>query len=144
MPSETLPAALAEIRDDFLSLEDPERLQLLLEHSRELPELPEALRGRDDLFEQVLECQAPVFIAIAVDDQGFHLYATAPAEAPTTRGFAAILVRGLEGLSADEVLAIPDDFPQTLGLGRAVSLLRLRGMTGMLARTKRLLRELAA
>jgi cysteine desulfuration protein SufE len=72
-----------------------------------------------------------------------HLYATAPAESPTTRGFASILAQGLDGLTVDEVLAVPDDFPQTIGLSQAVSPLRLRGMTAMLGRTKRQLRERA-
>ena len=39
------------------------------------------------------------------------------------------------------MLDIPADYPQSLGLAEAVSPLRVRGMTGMLARTKRQLRE---
>ena len=74
-----------------------------------------------------------------------HLHATAPKEAPTTRGFASILVQGLSGLTADEVLAVPDDYPHTIGLTEAVSPLRIRGMTAMLGRTKRQVRaKLAA
>ena len=61
----------------------------------------------------------------------------APAEAPTTRGFASILAQGIAGLTAREVLDIPADFPQSLGLTRAVSPLRIAGMTGMLMRAKR-------
>jgi cysteine desulfuration protein SufE len=38
------------------------------------------------------------------------------------------------------VLALPDDVPERLGIGSAVSPLRLRGMTGMLARIKRQVR----
>ena len=38
---------------------------------------------------------------------------------------------------ADAVLAIPDDFPQSIGLTRAVSPLRIAGMSGMLRRVKR-------
>jgi cysteine desulfuration protein SufE len=34
-------------------------------------------------------------------------------------------------------MAIPADYPQSLGLNAAVSPLRVRGMSGMLARTKR-------
>ncbi|GAA2064981.1 SufE family protein [Leifsonia soli] len=137
---------LAEIRDDFQALEQNDRLQLLLEFSDELPELPERYRDHPDLLERVEECQAPVYIFVEVDDDGIvHLYATAPAEAPTTRGFASILVQGLAGLTADEVLAVPDDFPQTLGLAQAVSPLRLRGMSALLGRAKRQVRaKLAA
>jgi len=86
-----------------------------------------------------------VFIFVEVDaEHAVHLYATAPAESPTTRGFASILAQGLDGLTVDEVLAVPDDYPQSIGLTQAVSPLRLRGMTAMLGRTKRQLRERVA
>ena len=138
----TLPEQLAEIREDFLGLEVRERLQLLLEFSNELPELPERYRDHPDLFERVEECQSPVFIFTEVDDARIvHLFAIAPKEAPTTRGFASILVQGLAGLTVEEVLAVPDDYPQTIGLTEAVSPLRIRGMTALLGRAKRQVRE---
>jgi cysteine desulfuration protein SufE len=144
MTTTDLPAQLTEIREDFLALEQPDRLQLLLEFSNELPELPDRYRDHPDLFERVVECQSPVYIFVEVDQDALvHLYATAPAESPTTRGFASILAQGLDGLTVGEVLAVPDDFPQTIGLSQAVSPLRLRGMTAMLGRTKRQLRERA-
>jgi cysteine desulfuration protein SufE len=141
-PSNTeLPQQLAEIRDDFLALEQRDRLQLLLEFSNELPELPERYQDHPDLFERVEECQSPVFLFVEIDESGaVHLYATAPKESPTTRGFASILAQGLSGLSPEQVLAVPDDYPQSLGLTQAVSPLRIRGMTGMLGRTKRQIR----
>jgi cysteine desulfuration protein SufE len=137
-----LPAALAEIRSDFRELGIKDRLQLLLEFSNELPELPEQYQNHPDLFERVEECQSPVFIFVEIDDeQVVHLWATAPKEAPTTRGFASILVQGLAGLTVEEVLAVPDDYPSDLGLTEAVSPLRIRGMTALLGRTKRQIRD---
>ncbi|QDZ13867.1 SufE family protein [Humibacter ginsenosidimutans] len=137
MTTSAIPAALQEIRDEFLALDLSDRLQLLLEFSGELPELPERYRDHPDLFERVVECQSPVFLFVEIgDDETVQLFATAPRESPTTRGFASILVQGLSGLSADEVLAIPDDYPQDLGLVEAVSPLRVRGMTAMLGRAK--------
>jgi len=140
MSEQQIPSQLAEIRDDFLGLQLRDRLQLLLEFSNELPELPQRYSDHPDLFERVEECQSPVFIFIEVENDTVHMYATAPPEAPTTRGFASILVQGLSGLSTSEVLELADDFPQSLGLAQAVSPLRLRGMTGMLARAKRQIR----
>lgn len=141
-PSGTeLPQQLTEIRDDFLALEQRDRLQLLLEFSNELPELPERYQDHPDLFERVEECQSPVFLFVEIDESGaVQLYATAARESPTTRGFASILAQGLSGLSPEQVLAVPDDYPQSLGLTQAVSPLRIRGMTGMLGRTKRQIR----
>ncbi|MCU1482817.1 MAG: cysteine desufuration protein SufE [Subtercola sp.] len=142
MADTELQPALAEIRDDFLELSLKDRLQLLLEFSNELPELPERYRDHPDLFERVVECQSPVFIFVEVDENRIvHLFATAPKESPTTRGFASILAQGLAGLTADEVLAVPDDYPSMIGLTQAVSPLRIRGMTALLARTKRQIRE---
>ncbi|MET0977144.1 MAG: SufE family protein [Leifsonia sp.] len=142
MTETDLPAQLADIRDDFLALEVRDRLQLLLEFSNELPDLPERYQDHPDLFERVEECQSPVFIFVEVDDDDrVHLYATAPREAPTTRGFASILAQGLDGLTVDTVLAVPEDFPLTIGLTEAVSPLRIRGMTALLGRAKRQVRE---
>ena len=143
--TDRLPAALEQIRADFLELGIKDRLQLLLEFSNELPELPPQYQDHPDLFERVEECQSPVFIFVEVDDSNIvHLFAMAPREAPTTRGFASILVQGLAGLTVDEVLAVPDDYPSDLGLTAAVSPLRIRGMTAMLGRIKRQVREKVA
>ncbi len=139
-----LPPALAETREDFLALTEKDRLQLLLEFSNELPELPEEYRDRPELLERVEECQSPVFLFVAVHQGTVVVHATAPAESPTTRGFASILVQGLSGLDAATVLTVPDDFAFDLGLTTAVSPLRLRGMTGMLGRIKRQVREKTA
>ena len=137
-----LPTALAEIQSDFRELAVKERLQLLLEFSNELPDLPEQYLNHPDLLERVEECQSPVFIFAEVDENRIvHLWASAPKEAPTTRGFASILVQGLAGLTVDEVLAVPDDYPNELGLTEAVSPLRIRGKSALLGRTKRQVRE---
>ena len=144
MTEPALPAALAEIRDEFLELGESDRLQLLLEFSNELPELPERYREHPELLERVEECQSPVFIVVEVESGVVRVHDTAPPEAPTTRGFASILAQGLSGLGVDEVLATPGDVAFELGLTRVVSPLRLSGMTGMLGRIKRQVREAAA
>ena len=137
-----LPSQLAEIQEDFRALEQKDRLLLLLEFANDLPELPQEYQDHPDLLERVVECQSPVFIFVNLDAEGaFHLHATAPRESPTTRGFASILAQGLDGLSAQQVFAVPDDYPQSIGLSEAVSPLRLRGMSAMLGRAKRQLRE---
>jgi cysteine desulfuration protein SufE len=142
MSEPTLPPVLTEIRDEFLELDEPIRLQLLLEFANELPAVPARYEGHPELTERVVECQSPVYIVIDIDNEGLvHMHATAPREAPTTRGFASILAQGISGLTVDEVLAIPDDFPRSIGLTRAVSPLRISGMTGMLLRAKRQVRE---
>ena len=146
MPDTTgLPAELAEIAEDFAELPVPERLQLLLEFSEELPELPERYAAAPESMEQVHECQSPLFLTVEVDEESapepakrvVSLFFSAPPEAPTTRGFAGILHQGLDGLSVEEILAVPEDAPYRFSLAEAVSPLRLRGMVGMLSRIKR-------
>jgi cysteine desulfuration protein SufE len=129
---------LQEIVQEFHDVPDKDRLQLLLEFSQDLPDLPERYAENRDRMEPVPECQTPLFLAVEVEpDETVHLYFDAPAEAPTTRGFAAILHAGLDGLDADEVLATPPEFSGQLGLNELVSPLRLRGMAAMLSRIKR-------
>ena len=70
MTDTTLPAALAEIRDEFLELDEPIRLELLLEFANELPPVPERYEGHPELTERVVECQSPVYIVIDLDDDG--------------------------------------------------------------------------
>lgn len=137
----SLPPVLRDIQQDFLSFGDNDKLQLLIEFSSELPELPEQYVDHPELLEKVEECQSPVYIFCEVNEGVVSVFATAPEQAPTTRGFASILVQGLTGLTVDEALNIPDDFPSTLGLNQLISPLRVRGMTGMLWRMKRQIRE---
>lgn len=146
-----LPAALAEIVDDFAAVPDPQRLELLLEFSDELPELPARYDGHEEEMEQVVECQSPLFLAVEVEDGDgrpagpqsvIRLFITAPPEAPTTRGFASVLSQGLDGLTAEQILAVPEDIPHRLGLAKALTPLRLRGMSAMLGRIKRNIRDL--
>ncbi|MGO1384416.1 MAG: SufE family protein [Arachnia sp.] len=140
-----LPPALAQVVQDFNELGIPDRLQLLLEFSDGLPALPKRYLEHPELLEPVPECQSPIFLLVEVDgddeDAVVHLHFSAPPEAPTTRGFAGILHEGLDGLSASDVLAVPADIWDRLGLGEAVSMLRLRGMAGMLFRIKRQVQE---
>ena len=142
--SGAIPAKLAEIIDDFQDLSEPDRLQLLLDFSRELPDLPDRYAEHPELLEQVVECQSPLFLTMEIGDapeRPVHLFFSAPPEAPTTRGFAGVLREGLDGLPAAEVLAVPDDVPDLLGLTRAITPLRMRGMAAMLGRVKRKIRE---
>jgi len=115
------------------------RLEGLLEYSQQVPPLPGRLKGS---MERVTECQTPFFVAVELNDNGkVSLHFDAPAEAPTTKGFAGILAAGLDGAAADEVLGTPDDFYYAMGLAEAISALRLQGMSGILARVKRQIRE---
>lgn len=132
-----LDSQVDELAADFAALSIQDRLNLLLEFSESLPEVPQALKEHPDLLERVVECQSPVFLLVEVQDSVVTIHFTVPREAPTTRGFASILHSLLNGKSVEEVLGASDSIPDSLSLSDAVSPLRLRGMRGMLHRIKR-------
>lgn len=133
-----LPDRLQTIVDVFTSAPKEFRLEALVDYARRLPELPARYADDPSLLEEVPECQTPFFLATEVDDRGaVHLFFSAPPEAPTVRGYAGLLLDGLEGATVEEVLAVPDDFYYGMGLEEVVTPLRLRGMGAILARLKR-------
>jgi cysteine desulfuration protein SufE len=134
----------SDIVEEFRLMPDSEKLQLLLEYSEGLPEIPAKYGENPELMERVEECQAPVFIAVEGDESAVELFFSAPREAPTTRGFAAVLHAALNAKTAQEIIDLDDDFPGQLGLEKLISPLRVRGMRGMLFRIKRKTKELVA
>lgn len=136
----SLPAPLAEVVSDFAEVEGQDKVRLLLEFAEDLPPLPADLHQA--AMEPVPECQSPLFLHVdATDPERVRLHFSAPATAPTTRGFASILAAGLDEQPATDILAVPENFYTDLGLAALVSPLRLRGMSAMLARIKRRLRD---
>lgn len=140
----SIPAALDDVVARFERAPKELRVQALLHYAKKVPPLPEEFLDDRSELEQVHECQTPFFLATRVDEQGaVHLFFDAPAESPTVRGFAGILWAGLEGAPWREVLEVPADFYARMGLDAVVSPLRLRGMSAILARLKRQVREAA-
>jgi len=140
-----LPDRLQAVVDDFAAAPMDLRIDLLVEYSAKVPEVPAHLREDPDALERVDECQTPFFLATEVDDNGqVQVWFDCPPQAPTTRGFAGVLTEGLNGTSVDEVLAIPIDFHHTMGLATVISPLRMRGMDAILRRLKRNLADRAS
>jgi cysteine desulfuration protein SufE len=136
-----MPPKLSEIVDEFSSAPRDVVLEMLLEFSDAIPALPAELAAHQGM-EQVPECQTQFFLRAEVQpDRTVRTWFDCPPEAPTTRAFAGILAEGLDGATADEILAVPDDLYARMGLGQAISPLRIRGGTAILARLKRQIRE---
>lgn len=138
---ESMPPKLAEIVAEFATAPRDVVLEMLLEFSDAVPPLPAHLADRAGM-EQVPECQTAFFLRAEVAaDRTVTTWFDCPPEAPTTRAFAGILAEGLAGASAEQVLAVPDDLYQRMGLAEAISPLRVRGGNAILARLKRQVRE---
>ncbi len=136
-----MPTRLAEIVDEFSTAPRDVVLEMLLEYADVIPVLPPELADHAGM-EQVPECQTPFFLRARVEpDRRVDLQFDCPPEAPTTRAFAGILAEGLEGATADEVLAVPSDIYQRMGLANVISPLRVRGGSAILARLQRQVRE---
>ena len=139
-----MPPKLSEIVDEFGSAPRDVVLEMLLEFSDAVPALPAELAAHQGM-EQVPECQTQFFLRAEVQgDESVETWFDCPPEAPTTRAFAGILAEGLDDATADEVLAVPDDLYAQMGLSQAISPLRVRGGSAILARLKRQVREQAA
>jgi cysteine desulfuration protein SufE len=138
----SIPKELEKVVRRFERAPKDLRVQALLQYAGRVPPLPERFADDRSSLEQVHECQSPFFLATEVDEDGaVHLFFDAPPESPTVRGFAGILFSGLEGEHWRTVLDVPPDFYAPMGLDVVVSPLRLRGMSAILARLQRQVRE---
>jgi cysteine desulfuration protein SufE len=127
---------LLEVAAMFAAVPKEVRLEALLDYSRRLPDLPDRLAEDPAMMVVVPECQTPFSLRVEPDDGAVRLFFKVPPQAPTVRGYAGILHESLDGASPEEILEVPDDFYQHMGLQEAVSGQRLRGMGAILARLK--------
>jgi len=129
----------------FASADRETRLQLLLHYARKLPALPARFQeARDRGENQVHECQSPVFLYTEVEDGRARLYADAPHESPTVRGFVSILSTAMEDARPSDVAAIPNDLLDRMALTEILGMNRMQGLTAVLGRVKRMVKEQAA
>lgn len=131
-----IPPRLREIIEEFQGGDRSEKLELMLDYADRLPPLPDRLREHAGM-EQVHECMSPVFVHGELEGEGMVFHFDVPEEAPTTRGYASILAEGLRGVTPREVLAVPGDFFQEMGLHQILSPQRLNGISAILAYMKR-------
>ena len=135
---------LEEIAELFQSVEPDMRLELLLDYANKLPALPERLREASDSAQhRVRECQTPLFLWVepsergAPDEQRVDIHIDVAEEAPTVKGIASIIVQGYSGEPAAQVTQIPNDLLNRLGLGEAIRMTRIVGLSALLARVRR-------
>ena len=64
------------------------------------------------------------------------LFADAPIEAPTVRGFVSLLLEGLNGATVEEVSRCPPTWSNDAACAEILGMLRVRGLSGVLRRIK--------
>ncbi len=134
----SLPPKLQKVVDRFASAPRELKGQALLRYANQVPPLPPEFEEDRARLAQVHECQTPFFLATKLDGEGrVSLFFDCPPEAPTVRGFAGILLEGLEGEHYRTVLEVPTTFYTSMGLEDVVSPMRLRGMRAILAAIRR-------
>jgi cysteine desulfuration protein SufE len=130
-------AALDAIVTELSEADRQERIELLIDLARNLPPLPERLAEFKDAAHRVEECQSPVFLIVEMTgDDRVAVFADAPIEAPTVRGFVSLLVEGLNGATIEEILQVPNDLVDRIGLPEILGMLRVKGLHGVLRRLK--------
>ncbi len=133
------------IIEEFADLDSREKLQLLVDFANGLPPLSSAHEARKVADNgRVHECQTPVFLWMESDRGAARLIAEVAPEAPTVKGFVAILADAINGRPVAEVAAISDEMLEQMGLADVLGMLRARGLRAIVARVKRGFAELPA
>lgn len=128
---------LEEIMKNFQALDAEFRLELLLDYAEKLPPLPEKYQSAaEKAAHRVPECQTPVSLWVEVAGGKVQIYAEAPRESPTVRGFVSLLISAFNGAAAQEVLEAPADLLSRSGLAHAIGMVRTRGLSAILQRIK--------
>ena len=133
-----------EIVGEFSDLDGREKLELLVDYANGLPPLTAAYEARKAAEDRrVHERQTPVFLWTEVEQGLSRVVAEVAPEAPTVKGFVAILAAAVNGRPVAEAAAIPEDLLERLGLADVLGILRSRGLRSITARIKRGLAEAA-
>jgi cysteine desulfuration protein SufE len=139
------PAKLQEVIAEFSDLEPRERLEMLLDFCEQLPPLPPEYQAqRDAGLHRVHECQTPVFLWVDVEQGRIQIHADVAPEAPTVKGFVALLANVLSGAEPQQVADLPADLLQRLGLAEALGMIRSRGLNAIVHRIRHEARQALA
>ena len=128
---------LNEIIDQFSNADYQETLELLLDYSEDLPDIPEKFSDASQReLRRVHECETPVYILVELNNGLVDIFAEVPPESPTVRGLVSILVNAFNGSTPEEIISAPPDLLTKLGLGEKLGTRRMYGLSAVYSRIK--------
>jgi cysteine desulfuration protein SufE len=135
--AQSLPPSVERILRRFRALSREDKMQALVQYSKQLEPVPERFLALDRAQYTVPECQTRVDLFPEVVDGKLHVYADLNCrQSPTIAAFLAILFSAINDQAPEVALAIPDDFVSQVMADIGLSS-REVGLNAMLARIKR-------
>ncbi len=129
---------LDELIGEFADLDAREKLELLVDFANGLAPLTADYEARKAIEDRrIHECQTPVFLWVESDGGLARLVGEVAPEAPTVKGFVAILAEAVNGRPLQQVADLSDDILDRMGLADVLGILRTRGLRAIVARVKR-------
>ena len=128
---------LDEIIGQFRDADYQETLELLLDYSEDLPDIPDKFSGElDKEANRVPECETPVYLWVDIENNSVHIFADVAPESPTVKGLVSILVTAFNGSTPEEVESAPADLLSQLGLAQKLGTRRMYGLGAVYNRIK--------
>ena len=135
---ETVNERIDQIVEEFVDLDGREKLELLLDFANRLPPLSaDYVAKKENEDRRVNECQTSVFLWPEITDGSMQLVAEVAEEAPTVKGFVAILSEAVASRPQTEAQELPDDLLEKMGLDDVLGMLRSRGLRAIVSRVRR-------
>ncbi|KAK1316601.1 hypothetical protein QJS10_CPA05g02092 [Acorus calamus] len=139
----SLPPTLRDIVRLFRTVSDPRaKYEQLLHYARTLPPMDPSLKTDRD---KVRGCVSQVWVharaisdaEVAASSESVRVRFEADSDAVITKGLASLLVQGLSGCSASEVVRVRPEFLGLLGLQQSLTPSRNNGFLNMLSTMQR-------
>ena len=131
------PKAVQDIIDEFQDIEDQfERLEVLMDFSEEVDELPVSEWNEDNL---VKGCQSIAHVVVEVNDGIVHMKSAA--DAKMVQGLQGILSIAVNGSTIQQVLDLTPDFAEEAGILNSLPPSRSNGFRTMFDMVQREVRE---
>ncbi len=134
---ETVNERLDQIVEEFVDLDGREKLELLLDFANRLQPLSDEYAAKKTTEDRrVHECQTSVFLWPEISNGSMNLVAEVAEEAPTVKGFVAILAEAVASRPQPEAQELPEDLLEKMGLADVLGMLRSRGLRAIVSRVR--------